>query len=225
MLHGLARAVSEAFPLPEPILEVGSYVVEGQEEIGNLRALFPGRAYIGIDMRPGPGVDQVCEVEALPFPDASVGTVLALSTFEHVRHFWKGLAEIHRVLRPDGAVLVACPFHFHIHSYPNDYWRFTPEALKLLLADYPSKLIGWHGPTKRPANVWALAYREQRPAITVEQYERYRALMGKYALMPLSWQKRLRYRVGRWLFGARPFAPFLERDHWQTECLNARSAA
>src|SRR5205085_2657058 len=80
---------------------------------------------------------------------------------EHVPRFWRGFQEVHRVLRPDGALLVCCPFYFHIHSYPSDYWRFTPEALQLLLADYPSRLLGWHGPPRRPLNVWALAFREQ----------------------------------------------------------------
>jgi ubiquinone/menaquinone biosynthesis C-methylase UbiE len=56
-------------------------------------------------MRPGPGVDLVADVEALPQADGSVGTVLALSTFEHVPHFWRGMAEVQRVLRPDGALL------------------------------------------------------------------------------------------------------------------------
>ena len=69
--------------------------------------------------------------------------------------------------RPDGAFLVACPFYFYIHSSPADYWRFTPQALKLLLADYPSKLTGWHGPPKRPANVWVLALREEAAPIKI----------------------------------------------------------
>ena len=42
-LHGVARAVAETFDLPEPILEIGSYQVAGQEGIANLRSLFPGR--------------------------------------------------------------------------------------------------------------------------------------------------------------------------------------
>jgi len=46
------------------------------------------------------------------------------------------LREIHRVLRPDGVLLVSCPFYFHIHSYPSDYWRFTPEGIRLLLEGF-----------------------------------------------------------------------------------------
>jgi hypothetical protein len=86
-VHGVARAITETFTLPEPILEIGSYQVAGQESIANLRSLFPGKQYLGVDMRPGPGVDCVASVEALPQATGSIGTVLALNTFEHVKYF------------------------------------------------------------------------------------------------------------------------------------------
>src|SRR4051812_13544466 len=108
-LRGVVRATAEAFPLGGPVLEVGSYQVAGQEQLADLRPFFPGRAYVGLDARAGPGVDLVGDVEALPQSDGSFGTVLALSTFEHVPHFWQGFSEVHRVLRSDGAFLVACP--------------------------------------------------------------------------------------------------------------------
>jgi SAM-dependent methyltransferase len=219
-LQGVARAVAETFALPGPVLEIGSYQVAGQEALADLRTLFPDRPYVGLDMRPGPGVDCVADVEHLPQEDASVGTVIAMNTFEHVPRFWRGFEEIYRVLRPDGALLVSCPFYFHIHAFPGDYWRFTPQALQLLLRDYPSKVVGWHGPAKRPAGVWALAFREGRPAITAAEFDRYRGLLARYAHEPLPRGRRLRYRLGRWLFGRGPFAPYLDRERWETECLN-----
>ena len=127
-LHGVARAITETFTLPEPILEIGSYHVEGQDDGVELRNLFPGRDYTGVDMRPGPGVDCVANVENLPQATGSVGTVVSMSTFEHVRRFWKGFDEVRRVLRPDGVFVVACPFFFRILNYPYDYWRFTPKS-------------------------------------------------------------------------------------------------
>jgi SAM-dependent methyltransferase len=224
MMRGLAQAVAETFALPGPILEVGSYQVEGQEEAADLRSLFPGRPYVGLDQRPGPGVDLVGDVEALPLADGSVGTVLALGTFEHVERFWLGFEELRRVLRPGGAFLVACPFYFHIHRHPCDYWRFTPEALQSLLADYPSKIIGWHGPAARPANVWALAFREGRPPITADEYAHYRTRMRHHARMPLPWQRRLCYEIGQLFCGRTPFAPYLDRERWQSKCLNPSAA-
>lgn len=221
LLHGVVRAVSETFSLPGPIVEIGAYQVAGQESIGNLREYFPGGDYVGLDMRQGPGVDLVADVETLPHANASVGAVIACNTFEHVRHFWKGFEEIHRVLRHDGALLVSCPFFFRIHNYPEDYWRFTPAALEVLLEKYPSKILGWHGPRHRPAHVWALAFREGRPAITPEQFARYRDLLGQYAREPeTSWTRRWRYRLAGLLCGTGPFAPFLERNRWETVCLN-----
>jgi SAM-dependent methyltransferase len=216
-LHGVARAVAETFDLPAPVLEVGSYQVPGQEEIADLRPLFAGKDYVGLDARAGPGVDCVADVEELPHDDGSVGTVVAMNTFEHVPRFWRGLAEVYRVLRPDGVFLLSCPFYFHLHDYPRDFWRFTPDALKLLLEDYPQRLVGWQGPARRPAHIWAAAFREDCPAITPEQFLRYRQLVGRYAREPLAWGRAWRYRLGRLLCGSRPFAPYLEQDRWQTE--------
>ena len=217
-VHGVARAIAETFDLPDPILEIGSYQVEGQEAIAQLRPLFANHSYLGVDSRPGPGVDQVADVEALPFADESFGTIIALNTFEHVPHFWRGLDEVYRVLRPDGALFISCPFDCHIHCYPHDYWRFTPEAFDLLLQDYPSRILGWHGPARRPANVWALAFREEHPTITSGQFEQYRARLRRYGRQPMRPGRRLRYQLGRLLCGRRPFASYLEQESWETEC-------
>lgn len=224
LLHGVVRAFGETFDLPDPIVEVGSYQVAGQESVGNLRGLFAGHDYTGLDMRAGPGVDCVANVERLPQADASVGTVLALNTFEHVRHFWRGFDEIYRVLRPDGVLLVSCPFFFRLHNFPNDYWRFTPAALEVLLERYPAKILGWHGPKQRPAHVWALACREMFPPPTDLQFARYQALLARYAHEPeTAWTRRLRYGIARLWCGRGPFAPFLDRNRWETVCLRGAS--
>lgn len=217
-LHGVARAAIESFHLPDPVVEIGSYQVAGMEGLIDLRGRFASRPYTGIDFRPGPGVDLVANVEALPLPDASVGTVLAFSVFEHVKHFWKGFEEVRRVLRPDGALVVCCPFTFHIHGYPHDYWRFAPEALEALLADhYPARVLGWHGPATRPLNVWACAFRERAAVPTGAQFAAYRAKLAEYAREPLGFGRRVRYALGRVLCGRRPFAPYLDRERWHAE--------
>jgi SAM-dependent methyltransferase len=220
-LRGMARAVVESFELPNPILEIGSYKVGGQEELIDLRGLFPGRPYTGVDFRAGPGVDLVANVEDLPLPGASVGTVIAFSVFEHVKRFWKGFEEVRRVLRPDGVFLVCCPFYFHVHAYPNDYWRFTPEAFESLLEAYPTRVLGWHGPERRPLNVWAAAFREAARVPTSAEYDTYRTKLGLYAKEPLGWGRRFRFGLGRVLCGRRPFAPHLDREKWKTEVRRA----
>ena len=223
IMRGLVRAVAETFTLPGPILEVGSYQVSGQETVADLRTLFPGRTYLGLDVRAGKGVDLLASVETLPYAAGSIGTILAVSTLEHVPRFWQAFEEMHRVLRPDGALLLACPFYFHLHAHPHDYWRFTPEALEFLLKPYPSKIIGYHGPAERPANVWALAFREGRPQISAREFHLYQTRMQHHASMPLPWNRYWRLQIGRVLFGRGHFAPYLERQHLNNRCLN-RSA-
>ena len=216
-LHGMIRAISEAFLFRGPVHEIGSYQVEGQEKLIDLRSLFAGQEYLGVDFRAGPGVDLVANVEKLPFPDASVGTVLALSTFEHVQHFWKGFDEVYRVLRSDGILVVSCPFYFHVHGYPSDYWRFTPYALDMMLERYPHRILGWHGPDRRPINVWAVAWREDATPPTEAQFQKYQTLLQEYAQERLALGRRIAYSIGRVLCGRRPFATYLDRNRWKTE--------
>jgi len=225
-LSGLARAVSQSFDLPGPIYEVGAYQVQGQAEIADLRGLFPGKKYVGVDMRAGPGVDLVADVQNLNLPAQSVGTLIAMSLFEHVPCFWKGIEEANRVLRPDGVLLITCPFFFYIHNYPGDYWRFTPQALEVLLGGYERKIIGCHGPKKRPRDVWAVAFGKDYPAISPTQIATYRRLLDDAARqIPLAPWRVLRYRLARLLCGGGPFAPYLEQNRWESDYLDASAGA
>lgn len=222
-LHGVIRASAEAFDMPAPIYEIGSYQVEGQEDFADLRGLFPGKKYVGVDMRAGKGVDLVADIQEFAIPDGSVGTLIASSTFEHVPRFWKGFEEIGRVVRADGLALITVPFMFYIHNYPGDYWRFTPLALDMLLERFPYRILGWHGPAKRPINVWAVAFGKDRPQPSKEQLERYAGLLRNYAHeKPQPWRT-LRYRAARVLCGRGPFASHLEQDHWELECRTGAS--
>jgi SAM-dependent methyltransferase len=216
-LRGTARAIFETFPVPEPIVEIGSYQVEGQQDLCDLRGFFADKDYLGVDMREGPGVDLVASVEKLPLADHSVGCVIALSTFEHVQRFWLGFEELIRVLRPDGMLVISCPFHFHIHDYPSDYWRFTPAALELLLERFPRKLIGQQGPPRRPSNVWAIAFGPEYPEISEARIADYHRAMRSYAKEPLPWFRRLRYQIGRLICGRRAVETWLDRERWEVQ--------
>lgn len=224
-LRGMLRAVAESFDLPGPILELGSLQVEGGSDHVDLRHLFPGKPYTGVDFREGPGVDCVANVERLPHADASVGTVLTCSTFEHVQRFWVAFDEVHRVLRPDGVFVCALPFYFQVHAYPSDYWRFTPEGLDLMVQTYPSRLLGWQGADRRMNTVWCVAFRERSKLPSTVEIERFQLLMKKYAREPLGWKRELLYRAGRAICGRRPFAPHLDRNRWKMELRGFEQAA
>ena len=71
------------------------------------------------------------------------------------------------------------------------------RGLEFLLEKYPARVLGWHGPERRPQNVWAAAFREASARPTPEQFARYRTLLGQYAHEPLAPGRRLLYQLGR----------------------------
>ena len=147
-----------------PVLEVGSQWVEGGggQRLADLRPLFPGRRYLGSDLRPGDGVDLVADAEDLPLADASFDVVLCLDTIEHVARPWLAYAEMHRVLRPGGLLLTSTVFWCGIHSHPCDYWRCTPQGLRIWLERFATVWAGCDSPDERaPKIIVAAALKSQ----------------------------------------------------------------
>lgn len=158
------RLVAETFECPGPVYEFGSYQVEGQVDYADLRSLFPGREYVGCDMRPGPGVDRVEDVSAMSLADGSAGTVLCIETFEHVFEVRRAFDEVFRVLRPGGLFVITSPLNFRIHGYPDDYWRMTPNCLRRMMTPYAGRLTGYQGYHKFPHSVMAVGVKDPAPA-------------------------------------------------------------
>lgn len=63
---------------------------------------------VGVDVHPWPGIDALCDTTRMPFADAAFDTVAILASLNHIRRPERllVLAEVHRVLRPQGQVLV-----------------------------------------------------------------------------------------------------------------------
>ena len=154
------RLVAETFDCPGPVYEFGSYQVEGQVEYADLRSLFPGKDYVGCDMRPGPGVDRVEDVSAMTIGDGVAGTVLCIETFEHVFEVRKAFDEVYRILKPGGLFVITSPLNFRIHGYPDDYWRMTPSCLRRMMTPYAARLTGYQGYHKFPHSVMGLGVKE-----------------------------------------------------------------
>ncbi len=109
-------------------LEVGSLNVNG-----SVREFFSG-SYIGLDMRDGPGVDIVGTADALPFVAGRFDVVVSTEMLEHDPAFWLSLAEMGRVLKPGGHLLLTTRGNgFGEHNEPSDYWRFMPASRDRLL--------------------------------------------------------------------------------------------
>jgi SAM-dependent methyltransferase len=100
---------------------------------------FAAHRYVGVDLGVGDprwdyqGLDAVADLTALPFPDACFDAALNIVTLEHLREPARALAEIARVLKPGGKLLVVAPHQWEVHQAPHDYFRYTRHGLEYLL--------------------------------------------------------------------------------------------
>jgi SAM-dependent methyltransferase len=92
-------------------------------------------------------VDIVADLcsEAMPLPMATFGAVLCAETLEHVRDPHRALRNLEMAMRGGAWILITTPFAFPVHNYPDDYWRFTPSGLAVLLEDAGFTDIETHG--------------------------------------------------------------------------------
>ena len=94
---------------------------------------FPNR--VGLDIKEGSGVDVIGDVNHLPFEDNKFDNVLCTEVLEHLRTPQQALAEIKRVLKPSGHLILSTRFIFPIHDAPDDFYRFTKYGLQNLFTD------------------------------------------------------------------------------------------
>jgi len=113
----------------------------------NLLALDLGAAhnkpdgYLGVDQRPGPGVDIVARFPGrLDLPDGSAGVIRAVDFLEHVADKVALINEIYRLLAPGGLLLSQTPSTdgrgafqdpTHVAFYnENSFWYYTEPGYR-----------------------------------------------------------------------------------------------
>jgi len=119
------------------VLEVGALDVNGSLR-PILHRLHPAE-YIGVDLVPGRGVDQICRVEDLEktFGKDSFDLVVATELLEHVCDWPQAVSNLKRVCKPGGIILITTRAPgFRYHGYPDDYWRYDVDDIRHIFSDF-----------------------------------------------------------------------------------------
>jgi hypothetical protein len=83
-------------------------------------------------------------------------TVFCFDTLEHVDDPFKWCEHLAYIARYGGTVYASTVFSFPYHPSPQDYWRFSPEAMALLFESAGIHLVEWGWEDKDKWSVYAL---------------------------------------------------------------------
>jgi SAM-dependent methyltransferase len=134
------------------VLVTGSKVYPGREDRRDFHRSHGAGHVLGVDLYPGSGVDLCAdlggpleEIEAaLERTDGAEENpartpfgwgfdhIECVSVLEHCERPWAVASNLAQLLNPGGTILISAPWVWRMHAYPNDYWRFTPEGLRLI---------------------------------------------------------------------------------------------
>ncbi len=79
--------------------------------------------------------------DPLPFDDQSFDTILLSDVLEHIVYPENLVAEIHRVLRPNGVAIIGVPFLYWLHETPHDHHRYTKYRLARFAEDNNMEVV------------------------------------------------------------------------------------
>ena len=167
------------------IIEVGS-----KEFNGGVRPIITScgkpLSYTGVDITNGKYVDIVVPAEKLveKFGENSFDVVISTEMLEHVFDWTTVVDNLKRVLKPNGTIFITTrTFGFPYHAYPFDFWRYEPEDMKTIFADFHIEKLHYDAETN---GVWLKARKPCNWRKRQLSYELYSIAIGKRSLLPVS---------------------------------------
>jgi SAM-dependent methyltransferase len=104
-----------------------------------------GARIVGLDIEESPyGVADVITDEFLPFPDESFDLILCIQAFYYLADPTSAVAELRRVLRPGGTLLVSVPFVWEYDRSVLTH-RFTGPQLATFFSDWDDVTVVENG--------------------------------------------------------------------------------
>lgn len=172
----LLTDAAEKIPENADVLDVGA------GEVPSYRDVLPSSARL-VDYDIGAGHVRG-SADGLPFRDNSFDAVVSFAVFEHLRDPDRSLAEIRRVLRPGGLLLLGTHGVYPYHPTPSDYTRWTRQGL--------AELVGRHLEVEAVAPAGGVAL----TLTTLVGFYLEALSNRRRVLRPLRWLVRLLNRVG-----------------------------
>lgn len=100
---------------------------------------FPAGCYVGVDVESS-GRDDAMKIpdyfydgRVLPFEAQQFDGVISTQVLEHVPNPRELLAEMYRVIKPGGNLIISLPFAWQEHEEPYDFGRFSSFGITELL--------------------------------------------------------------------------------------------
>jgi SAM-dependent methyltransferase len=119
-------------------------------------------------LKPDPEIETIVgNANEIPLADERFDLVISNATLEHDKYFWLSLAEMRRVLKPGGLLIIGVPGYvedpkgdhgrsthtYRVH-YRFDYYRFSDQAVRevffegmngagITVVPGPPRIIGW----------------------------------------------------------------------------------
>ena len=100
----------------------------------------PHARLLNIDVMNAENVNIVTDGSFIPIRDSVLDVVVAQEVLEHIADFQFTINELNRILKPSGLLYVQTPFQIGKHHGPQDYWRFSRDALEYLFENNAWKL-------------------------------------------------------------------------------------
>lgn len=120
---------------PSPIiLATGTKHWEGSP-IENHSTNAPHGKWIGTDIDSGDGVDIVLDLCDIGLAGSRFHGIFSPATLEHIKRPWLAMNAMAKSLLPNGHLYLQTHQTFPLHGYPNDYFRFSTEALHMMAID------------------------------------------------------------------------------------------
>ncbi len=135
---------------------LGSHITGRTLDIGcgikPYRDLFHSSEYIGLEPdtpqnRKNKHADYYYDGHTFPFKDGEFDSAVCSQVFEHVFHPDEFLAEIFRILKPEGRLLLTTPFIWDEHEQPFDFARYSSYGLKHVLKRHGFEIIAFRKST------------------------------------------------------------------------------